>query len=448
MKYFVIFLVLIATGVVATNPVYALSCGVPQFMESYDRHDLLLHGKLVEKELLFPESENQKTTNLTFDTIKMYKGEFNETFTIKANLSWDDYYREDANYVLFADKDGDGYLRELCVADYVSSPSIIKFLDEFLQDSTIGDDVFSLYDVVQGFERDDLDIRINKYSSLNREGTPVPEPDEKQIPNGNLSCGKGATLQDGICLVDNTEDKQDKDPSNRWGGTAGPHEFDSPLKQIKNGVALIDVKCNEGKILVHKYNRMRAACVYPETEGELIFKRGWAVMRLGSPATDNLPRDLCDSYQGKWIAEYKECILLETPLQCSLMGGVYNECASACRNDPDFPNVICTDNCVEVCSIESSTLEDIKNNPVVEAFYAKYDNSWESVRSDHVSYSAGNEDDFLVRMNLYFDESYDLTHMEFYCFVEGKLQHEVAQEDILNYLQNFHCMTLSDENRK
>lgn len=36
----------------------ALSCAIPPFMESYDRHDLLLHGKLVEKELLFPESEN------------------------------------------------------------------------------------------------------------------------------------------------------------------------------------------------------------------------------------------------------------------------------------------------------------------------------------------------------------------------------------------------------
>jgi len=221
-----------------------------------------------------------------------------------------------------------------------------------------------------------------------------------------------------------------------------------PLKQIKSGVALIDVKCNEGKHVVYKRDRMSAACVTQETENKLIFERGWATMRLGLPATDNLPRDLCNFYQGKWLSDYKECNLLETPLQCSLLGGVYNECESACRHDPDFPNVICTDNCVEVCSIESSTLEDIKNNPVVEAFYARYDKSGESVRSDHVSYSAGNEDDFLVRMNLYFDESYDLTHMEFYCYVGGKLQHEVAQEDILNYLQNYHCMTLSEENRK
>jgi hypothetical protein len=214
-----------------------------------------------------------------------------------------------------------------------------------------------------------------------------------------------------------------------------------PLKQIKSGIALIDVKCNEGKYVVYKRDRMSAACVTQETENKLIFERGWAALRLGLPATDNLPRDLCSFYQGKWLAEYKECNLLEIPLQCSLLGGVYNECASACRHDPDFPNVICTDNCVEVCSIESSTLEDIKNNPVVEAFYARYDRTGESVRSDHVSYSAGNEDDFLVRMNLYFDDRYDLTHMQFYCYDGGKLQHEVAQEDILDYLQNYHCQT-------
>jgi hypothetical protein len=214
-----------------------------------------------------------------------------------------------------------------------------------------------------------------------------------------------------------------------------------PLKQIKSGIALIDVKCNEGKYVVYKRDRMSAACVTQETENKLIFERGWAALRLGLPATDNLPRDLCSFYQGKWLAEYKECNLLEIPLQCSLLGGVYNECASACRHDPDFPNVICTDNCVEVCSIESSTLEDIKNNPVVEAFYARYDRTGESVRSDHVSYSAGNEVDFLVRMNLYFDDSYDLTHMQFYCYDGGKLQHEVAQEDILDYLQNYHCQT-------
>ncbi len=93
-------------------------------------------------------------------------------------------------------------------------------------------------------------------------------------------------------------------------------------------------------------------------------------------------------------------------------------------------------------SSEEKSLSNLyKDKPEVVAFYDKYDDADVSVREDHVSYFAGNGDDFRVRMNMYFDGNYDLTHMKFYCYVGDKLQHEVAQEDILNYLQNFHCQT-------
>ena len=166
-----VLIVIAVVGVVSifTLPqTFALSCGIPLFTESYERHDLLLHGKLVEKEILFPLSENSKLTTLTFDTIKVYKGDFSKTFTIKANLSWDDYYREGEEYVLFADKDGDKYFRDLCVPDYLASPSIIKFLDKYSLKEPLDSDVRSLYGVVQGFERDDLDIKINIYANQNR----------------------------------------------------------------------------------------------------------------------------------------------------------------------------------------------------------------------------------------------------------------------------------------
>ncbi len=96
----------------------------------------MLHGKLVEKEILLPVWENQKLTRLTFDTINVYKGEINEIFTIKANLSWDDYYVEGDEYVLFADKDENDYFRDLCVPDYLASPSMIKFLNEYTTESS------------------------------------------------------------------------------------------------------------------------------------------------------------------------------------------------------------------------------------------------------------------------------------------------------------------------
>lgn len=86
-------------------------------------------------------------------------------------------------------------------------------------------------------------------------------------------------------------------------------------------------------------------------------------------------------------------------------------------------------------------IERYKDESVVETFYAKYDDANVSGGEDFVSYSAGNVDDFRVRMNLYFDESYELTHLRLYCYIGGEFQYEIAQEDILHYLQNYHCLT-------
>ena len=48
MRYFVIFLVA-SIALIAPDPAFALSCGAPPFEEAYERHDLLLHGKLVDR---------------------------------------------------------------------------------------------------------------------------------------------------------------------------------------------------------------------------------------------------------------------------------------------------------------------------------------------------------------------------------------------------------------
>src|SRR3989338_11518906 len=37
--------------------------------------------------------------------------------------------------------------------------------------------------------------------------------------------------------------------------------YQPPLKQIKNGVALIDIQCSDGKVPAVRYDRMRVACV-------------------------------------------------------------------------------------------------------------------------------------------------------------------------------------------
>ena len=84
-------------------------------------------------------------------------------------------------------------------------------------------------------------------------------------------------------------------------------------------------------------------------------------------------------------------------------------------------------------------VEQFQDKPEVVAFYSKYPDANVSVRDDHVSYFAGNEEDFLVRMNLYFDENYDLDYIDFNCYFDRVPQTEVAEHFILKYLEKYDC---------
>jgi hypothetical protein len=61
--------------------------------------------------------------------------------------------------------------------------------------------------------------------------------------------------------------------------------------------------------------------------------------------TDDL-KTICENNGGNWIDSAKECEGISQEL-CSDMGGNFNSCASACRNDPDAQ--MCTLQCVLVC---------------------------------------------------------------------------------------------------
>jgi|SRR3989344_2314944 len=66
--------------------------------------------------------------------------------------------------------------------------------------------------------------------------------------------------------------------------------------------------------------------------------------------TDNLaepPSAVCQNAGGKWLPQYGECEGGLDANQCSLAGGTLNECASACRNDPNAQACIML--CVPVC---------------------------------------------------------------------------------------------------
>ena len=102
----------------------------------------------------------------------------------------------------------------------------------------------------------------------------------------------------------------------------------TPLKQIKSGVALIDVTCPENRIPAYKHNNMNVACVTEETHSELI-SRGWALLRFTLPG-ENPSHVLCNRYDGKWHPEYEGCRGDISDLQCSLMGGTFVDDLKIC----------------------------------------------------------------------------------------------------------------------
>ena len=121
-------------------------------------------------------------------------------------------------------------------------------------------------------------------------------------------------------------------------------DLDPPLKQIKNDVALIDVRCNEGKSPAYKHNRMSVACVSEETLNEL-WSRGWTTMRFYTEENTS-PHALCNNYEGKWHPEYEGCRDV-TALQCSLMGGKFVGGLKICYD--------------EICSVDKTYILCVTN---------------------------------------------------------------------------------------
>lgn len=56
----------------------------------------------------------------------------------------------------------------------------------------------------------------------------------------------------------------------------------------------------------------------------------------------------CVGQGGSWDPQYTECVGVR-PAQCEAISGEYNECASACRHNPDAE--VCTLQCVQVCQL-------------------------------------------------------------------------------------------------
>lgn len=76
-----------------------------------------------------------------------------------------------------------------------------------------------------------------------------------------------------------------------------------PLDQLKSGVAVENIQCNRGLILVIKTENESPACVTPQT-GQTLAQRGWAAqvgtdIILQRPSSDARPFPICNSNPAK-----------------------------------------------------------------------------------------------------------------------------------------------------
>lgn len=202
-----------------------------------------------------------------------------------------------------------------------------------------------------------------------------------EIYDAGSQMGVGFTAKSlPLCTSDRTACFQDEyicDPAG-WECVDTKNIFntviDSPLKQIKAGIALVDVQCSDEKYPAIRHDRMRVACVSLDTESKLVM-RGWATMRLAMPG-DNVSEALCNNYKGKWHKEYNGCRDI-SDLQCSLIGGKF-DVLKICENGicPDRDYEICVtenENCDEKCELERRR---IGTGPAIDpkdSFPEKYD---------------------------------------------------------------------------
>jgi hypothetical protein len=54
----------------------------------------------------------------------------------------------------------------------------------------------------------------------------------------------------------------------------------------------------------------------------------------------------CEDLGGNYLEEHNECEYL-TQEECDILGGTFDDCASACRHDPNAE--MCIEVCVPVC---------------------------------------------------------------------------------------------------
>lgn len=116
--------------------------------------------------------------------------------------------------------------------------------------------------------------------------------------------------------------------------------FGPPIDQLKYGIGIQYIKCNEGLSLNHKVDTLEPVCLSPESESKLV-GQGKIKMRFLLPGSQ-VQLNLCDMYggevreqpRGEGKKPHTYCHNIQTPLICEAIGGGMHR-DGACSINPN-----------------------------------------------------------------------------------------------------------------
>jgi hypothetical protein len=191
MKVFVILLLPIILGlalgssVLSTNPVFGLSCAMPNMTGHFEETDTVFLGKALSKEYQpNPRHEDRFDAVTLFSIIESYKGIYQkEISVISSEWLWGVNFTENSDYVVFANNNDERFEHALCTLTQLASESNLPEIRKISQN-------YILTPLVQlefGANPNEIKCKENLVLIQKYDGTPAcvtPETKEKLIERG------------------------------------------------------------------------------------------------------------------------------------------------------------------------------------------------------------------------------------------------------------------------
>ncbi len=319
MKYFVILLMLVSlVSFTASNSVYGLSCDGTNMTQSFEESDVVFAGQALSKEYVPSESSTVDGKNdaiTQFSVIEEFKGISQDTIPIiSSEWLWGYNFTENLEYVVFAYNDGQHFRHQLCTSTSLLENTKLEQIRQVANDLELivtnsthakwnvgemqwletsyppsGVGIVRVIDPDMNLNPEKVDnLDIYVWSDSHTKGF-VATATETGVSTGifesttfltidHESAGQRLKVAEGDAVTAEYEDSTL--PASYTVSVLSViakseirTPLESPLKQIKSGISVHGIQCNDSLVLVTKYDGS-PACVKEQTKQKLI-ERGW-----------------------------------------------------------------------------------------------------------------------------------------------------------------------------